>query len=160
MCLNAHCCVTLFLVPDKDLFSVPLTVPLLGQEGPHHGGPDVLVGEEEVQDDVVHLAVVGTAEALPEEGHSLLVLSLGGVIEDQRSLQGMKLRQGNNRTGGGHCAGERSAGMSVGLNPFSKALDEFKVASQFPDKLVQGLLDILERERGENCPDLTEKSHN
>ena len=64
------------------------------QERPHHGGPDVVVGEEESQHDVVHRAVVGAGQARPEEVHSLLVFRLGGVIPDQRPPEGDQWSQG------------------------------------------------------------------
>ena len=111
------------------------TASHLLQERPHHGSPDVVVGEEEVQQDVVHLAVVGATEALPQEVHSLLVFSLGGVIEHQRPLQWMELHQ-SGVSGGRDCTGWPAA-VSVSLDPCSVGLDGFKIVSQFPDKLLQ-----------------------
>ena len=73
------------------------TASHLLQEGPHYSGPDAVVGEKEVQHGVVHLAVVGATEALPQEVHSLLVFSLSGVIEHQRPPQGMKGRKSQGR---------------------------------------------------------------
>ena len=112
------------------------------QERPHHGGPDVVVGEEESQHDVVHRAVVGAGQALPEEVHSLLVFRLGGVIPDQRPPEGDQGSQGvvhgrRNATG----TIWSCAGVSVALHPHSVSLDGVKVVGESPHKLVQGLRD-------------------
>ena len=110
------------------------------QERPHHVGPDVVVGEEESQHDVVHRAVVDAGQARPEEVHSLLGFRLGGVIPDQRPPEGNQGSQGvvhgrENATG----TIWSCAGVSVALHPHSVSLDGVKVVGESPHKLVQGL---------------------
>ena len=112
---------------------------------PQHGGHDVLVGEEEREHDVVHLAVVWTAQSLVDEAKSLALFLFSGVIEDEsspeesyrpeRSEGSVSWEEDSTWTA------RSSAGVSVGLDPSSVLLDGGELGVQPPHELVQGLSD-------------------
>ena len=112
---------------------------------PQHGGHDVLVGEEEREHDVVHLAVVWTAQSLVDEAKSLALFLFSGVIEDEsspeESYQPERSEGSVSWEENSAWPARSSAGVSVGLDPSSVLLDGGELGVQPPHELVQGLSD-------------------
>lgn len=110
---------------------------------PQHGRHDVLVGEEEREHDVVHLAVVWTAQSLVDEAKSLALFLSSGVIEDESSPEESYRPERSEGSVGWEedstWAAGSSAGVSVGLDPGSVLLDGGELGVQPPHELVQGL---------------------
>ena len=115
------------------------------QHRPQYSRPETLVWQHELQQDVVHLAVVWVGEGLVYDVNSSLLFLLGGVVEDQRPPQDRDIDRWEERRICWHQSGAwryGDTGVSVKLEGVGVLLNVSEFSLKFLLEIILAFLQV------------------